>query len=294
VPVTVTVKPLPPDSGESHTGAVGKFTIRSFTQDKEVHKNDVIDLYVQVAGKGNFPMISSPVIQWPEQVEAFEANAAENYNKFISPLSGSKLFTIPFTPKSEGALSIPAVTFRYFDPEKGDYATVASNPVELNVLPARKPALTTVREEKPASAWRYILSGFGIIVVAVGIYLLLKRGAPHPIAGKAQVIKPMEKEETKTEPEKDVLESIRSAFEKGDSKLFYKQLNLVIDQCMMNKYQVDGRYNWELALAQKGVDAETIREIRELKKEAELAMYTPFVMEAKMVDDLARIERIVC
>jgi hypothetical protein len=37
-----------------------------------------------------------------------------------------------------------------------------------------------------------------------------------------------------------------------------------------------------------------ILEIKQLKEDAELAMYTPFIQESKMVEDLARIERVVC
>ena len=62
----------------------------------------------------------------------------------------------------------------------------------------------------------------------------------------------------------------------------------------MNKYQVDGKLGWEENLHQKGVSPELISEIRDLKADAELAMYTPFVMEAKMVEDLARVEKIIC
>jgi hypothetical protein len=30
------------------------------------------------------------------------------------------------------------------------------------------------------------------------------------------------------------------------------------------------------------------------KQDAEIAMYTPFIQESKMVEDLARIERVIC
>jgi hypothetical protein len=63
---------------------------------------------------------------------------------------------------------------------------------------------------------------------------------------------------------------------------------------MMNKYKVDGTGAWEDQLLAKGVDTSMIMEIKQLKQDAEIAMYTPFIQESKMVEDLARIERVIC
>jgi hypothetical protein len=67
-----------------------------------------------------------------------------------------------------------------------------------------------------------------------------------------------------------------------------------MDDCMRKKYSVDFSGNWEKDLAAKGVKEEMIESIRSLKEDAALAMYTPFVMESKMVEDLARIEKMIC
>jgi hypothetical protein len=292
-PVQVVVKALPGDSGSIQTGAVGQFSVRTFLQEVEVHKGDLVDLHIQVAGKGNFPMIIAPTVEWPSGVDVFESSMAENYNRFVSPLSGSKLFSIPFTAKAKGRLNIPPVSFRYFDPVKGKYMTARSEPLLIDVLPARpRPAgLPGQREEKPAQAWKYILSALGVILFFGGLYVLLKRVAAPAVKAVSKADEP----QPFIVPEKkDPLEQIRQAFDRGDARDFYRQLSVVINECMMNKYQVDGNGNWEQGLAQKGVDGSLIREIGALKADAELAMYTPFVVEGKMVEDLARIERIVC
>jgi hypothetical protein len=295
-PVQINVRELP--VGDSvFSGAVGKFTIRSFVENSDVHLNDLVNLHIQVSGKGNFPMISSPEVLWSEKVDAFEASSSENFNKFVSPLSGSKLFTIPFSVKNVGDVVIPAVTLQYFDPDKGSYATVRSDSLTIHVQSARKIERNSKRlfgDERPAVIWKYILSILGLVTVFGGIYILLKRSAQsrkQPEGGKATVVvntEPIVAEIT------DPLEQIRIAFERGDAQEFYRQLSIVIDKCMMNKYQVDGKLGWEENLHQKGVSPELISEIRDLKADAELAMYTPFVMEAKMVEDLARIEKIIC
>lgn len=294
-PVAIQVKALPLKADSAFTGAVGKFKIRTFTDIEEVHVNDVVNLQVQVAGEGNFPMIPVPFIAWPVGVDVFESSGTDQFNKFVAPLSGSKVFTVPFTPKKEGTLLIPAVKFVFFDVAAGRYDSVESSPLTLQVLGARPQGTGQVlaqTQEKPANTWKYILTVLGLLVVFGGLYVLLKRNSQPE-----KVLQPMPPAMPADKPEpapQDPLEEIRQAFDRKDVKAFYGQLSLVIDQCMMNKYQVDTRGNWELQLLNKGVDASLVAEVKNLKQDAQLAMYTPFVLEGKMVEDLARIERIVC
>lgn len=293
-PVSVVVKPLPPAEDSTVSGAVGHFTIRSSIPAPEIHKGDVVNLDVQVAGRGNFPMIPVPKVNWPSGVDVFEANSTDQVNKFVAPLSGSKLFSIPFTVNKEGPLEIPPVEFVYFDVDTRKYVTATSEPLLIQVLPARPSSNKTpvLQEAKPANAWKYILTILALILVGGGIYILLKRSGSS-VKPVQSVQEPFVDKEEIQRP-KDPLEEIRTAFDRKDVHGFYRQLSLVIDQCMMNKYNVDGTGAWEDQLLAKGVDTTMIMEIKQLKQDAELAMYTPFIQESKMVEDLARIERVVC
>ena len=293
-PVSVVVKALPPAEDSSASGAVGHFTIRSFIDAPEVHKGDVVNLEVQVAGRGNFPMIPVPKVNWPSGIDVFEANSTDQVNKFVAPLSGSKLFSIPFTVNKEGPLDIPPVEFVYFDVDARKYVNAKSEPLSIQILAARPSAIKppVLQEAKPANAWKYILTILALILVGGGIYILLKRSS-----GPVKVVQPIQEPvvvKDEIARPKDPLEEIRTAFDRKDVHGFYRQLNLVIDQCMMNKYKVDGAGAWEDQLLAKGVDTSMIMEIKQLKQDAEIAMYTPFIQESKMVEDLARIERVIC
>jgi hypothetical protein len=288
------VKALPPAEDSSASGAVGHFTIRSFIDAPEVHKGDVVNLEVQVAGRGNFPMIPVPKVNWPSGIDVFEANSTDQVNKFVAPLSGSKLFSIPFTVNKEGPLDIPPVEFVYYDVDARKYVNAKSEPLSIQILAARPSAIKppVLQEAKPANAWKYILTILALILVGGGIYILLKRSS-----GPVKVVQPIQEPvvvKDEIERPKDPLEEIRTAFDRKDVHGFYRQLNLVIDQCMMNKYKVDGTGAWEDQLLAKGVDTSMIMEIKQLKQDAEIAMYTPFIQESKMVEDLARIERVIC
>lgn len=293
-PVAIQVKPLPPVTDSGYSGGVGHFSVRTSVVASEVHAQDVVELEIQVAGKGNFPMITAPKVSWPEGIDVFDGSSRDQFNKFVSPLSGSKIFTIPFTVKQEGSIRIPPVVMHYFDTESRSYLTVSSAPLAMEVLPARQRTQDGRPQprETPANGWKYILTVLGLLLVFGSIYILLRRSnqSAKPVAKTSVPVVDTPQPAIKEDP----LEKIRQAFVNKDVNAFYRQLNVVIDQCMMNKYQVDGRGNWEHGLLQKGVDPVLVAEVKGLKHDAELAMYTPFVMEGKMIEDLARIERIVC
>jgi hypothetical protein len=137
--------------------------------------------------------------------------------------------------------------------------------------------------------WLLYITGF--IVVGGSVYLMMKRSATSPSSRVAVTEISGDRENT---IERDPLEHIREAFENGDSRQFYRQLGFVINDCLRKKYKVEDPGNWESVLIRTGVDPETISTIRVLKEDAAMAMYTPFVMESKMVDDLARIEKMIC
>jgi hypothetical protein len=294
-PVVVDVKPLPEIRDPQFNGAVGNFEVRTFLSNPVVHKNDLVNLVVKVSGKGNFPMLAVPHVNWPESAEPYEATVQEYFSKFTSPISGAKVFNIPFTVQKEGELVIPGVDLHYFDPISRKYAIARSDSLKLHVDPAVRPTPLADPQlsggSKPGNGWKWLLTFGALVVVAGSIYILMRRtyqktAIPNPAA----VVPAFEV----VEKEADPMDSIRDAFEKGDPRQFYKQLGVIMDSCMRKKYNVDFSGNWEKELRLQGVDEEMIVDIRSLKEDAALAMYTPFVMESKMVEDLSRIEKLIC
>jgi hypothetical protein len=147
--------------------------------------------------------------------------------------------------------------------------------------------------ESSFGLWVWVIFLFALAAVAGSVYLLMRR-----IHLRTRRVVEAARSTVPAAPamrgKEDALLGIRKAFEEGNSYLFYQQLGMVINECMRNRYQVRDFDNWEQVLRQKGVAEEMIQNIRQLKEDAALAMYTPFVMESRMVEDLARIEKLVC
>ncbi len=298
-PASIQIKPLPATREAGFNGAVGNFNIQAMVSSQVVKKNDLVNLVIRVSGKGNFPMLASPAVNWPDSTEVFEPSVQEQFSKFVSPISGSKIYNIPFTVQKVGDFVIPAVDLHYFDPQKGSYAVAHSDPISFHVDPAmvnlkkRKISLPAVQPNSSEGLmWVVYIVSF-IVVVGSAFLLIRKVGKPEQAkpTTKAAFIAVGSKQE---DEENTTLDNIRAAFEKGDTRQFYQELGYIINDCLKKKYNVEDHAGWETALVQKGVDEDMIATIRSMKEDAALAMYTPFVMESKMVEDLARIEKMIC
>ena len=299
-PITVEIKPLPENNkGSSFNGAVGKFQLHTSIPGGVIRKNDVVDIQVEVSGKGNFPVMSPPVIQWPDSIEAYESSVKEQFNKFVSPIAGSKVFTYPLTIRKEGDIIIPAISLHYFNPETGKYEITRSDSIKIHVDPAGPVSPTFVRQPDhlpSGNTWKWIISAIGLLTVFGGLYLIL-RGNDNA-AGPASEKNTSQADltvtaETQAVVEDDPMEKIRSAFEEGDYHQFYRQLNMVIDDWMIKKFNADVSGDWQETLQLNGVENAVINQIAVLKKDAAMAMYTPFIMDSKMIEDLSSLQKII-
>lgn len=132
--VDINVKPLPTHNQPiDFKGAVGKFAITSRVTDNIFTTDDVSNLQIMVSGSGNIQLVNAPAILWPDKVEHFEVTVKDDIDKTISPMKGSKLFTIPFSVSKEGTYTIDSISFSFFDPESNMYKTVKTNPISIKV-----------------------------------------------------------------------------------------------------------------------------------------------------------------
>jgi hypothetical protein len=298
-PVTVDVKPLPEKTTREFSGAVGEFALHTSVRRGVIRKNDVVDVQVEISGKGNFPMLAPPVIQWPDSTEAFESTMKEQFNKFVSPITGSKIFSYPLSVKKEGEITIPAVSLSYFNPATGKYGTARSDSIKIHVDPSRPMVSTLVgqpAEVASGNTWKWALSVIGLLTVFGGLFLIL-RGNDNPdvkiLEKVPDTIEKINTTEAETLVESDPAEKIRNAFEQGDYHQFYRQLEIVIDKWLKKQFNADASGNWQETLRQNGVEAATIDRLEALKRDAAMANYTPFIMDRKMIEDLDTLQKII-
>ena len=297
-PVTIDVKPLPETSLPSFNGAIGKFSLKTRIAGGVIRKNDVVDVQLEVSGKGNFPVLAAPVIEWPDSIEAYESTVKEQFNKFVSPITGTKIFTYPVSFRKEGDIVIPPVNLYYFDPETGKYSIATSDSIKFHVDPSKVVAVSQTLQapvtEAPGNAWKWTISVIGLLAVFGGLYAILRQNSTGKVKAKPVIrVEAPEPDPVVPIVDNDPVLKIRSAFEQGDYQLFYRELNKVINEWLKKKYGADGEGKWQQTLISEGVSKEIVMQIESLKYDAAMAMYTPFVMDKKMIDDLDSLQKII-
>jgi len=143
------VLPLP-EAGKptGFYGLVGRYTISASASPTQVSVGDPITLTIRIGGS---PYLKP--VQWPDLTRVPEL--ADNFKiptEKASPVieKGEKVFTQTIRADNDRVAQIPAIPLMYFDPQKGEYVTARSDPIELKVAPTR--VLTNADVEGAASA----------------------------------------------------------------------------------------------------------------------------------------------
>lgn len=143
-PVKINVMELP-ETGKpiNYNGAVGNFTYKVETNKQSLKANEALNLKISISGKGNLKLIDAPKLNLPESFEVYDPKVNENIGTAGS-VSGSKSFDYLIIPREEGTYQLDDLTFSYFNPETGQYITLPSPGITLQVLPGDPNAVATI------------------------------------------------------------------------------------------------------------------------------------------------------
>jgi hypothetical protein len=94
-----------------------------------------ITLSLTISGKGNIKSLPDLTIPPLTNFRTFDANAATNIEKKDGEVSGSKVFKTVLIPTASGELTIPPVSFSYFDTSAHLYRSIKSHPLVIHVSP---------------------------------------------------------------------------------------------------------------------------------------------------------------
>ncbi len=134
-PVAVEVRELPSPAPENFTGAVGSFGISARLSSLSIKANSSATFTVTVSGTGNLPTVAEPKPAVPATFDLYPAKVGDDFSLASGGVSGSRTYSYPLIPRAEGRYTIEPVKFSYFDPVTARYHTVATDPVDVTVLP---------------------------------------------------------------------------------------------------------------------------------------------------------------
>ncbi len=130
-PVTIHVNPLPEQGRPlSFTGGIGEFNVTDAVNRYEVRANEALVLTVNVEGKGNINTLQQPKVQWPAEIELYEAKGrTQSYQD-----GGSRVFEFLLIPRKPGKFKLPSVEVGFFNPKEKQYYVQSTDEIEINVL----------------------------------------------------------------------------------------------------------------------------------------------------------------
>jgi hypothetical protein len=230
---------------ESFNGAVGAFTMEASLLNTTIAANDNATLRVVIKGKGNLPMITAPVVNWPSGVDSFDAKLTEAIDKQNAPISGSKTFDIPFSVSKTGTFIIPAIHFSYFDQATKTYHTISSDTLQLQVTPAVK-RKTPVFEEAvlqdegtPRWVWVASVGGTILLLLLTGLLIQAKRDKkklPDTVMTTETETVVMEKTSIES-----FLQPANDAVDNAHKKQFYTLLMQGLQDYMIYRFQLQAQ-----------------------------------------------------
>ncbi|MEP7317929.1 MAG: BatD family protein [Panacibacter sp.] len=136
-PLSVTVKALPViNKPKDFSGLVGNFNITANVDSNNIPVGENVVLHIRIKGDGNIAGIRSPLVQWPTGTEHFDGSDTQYVDVENYPVNGFANFDIPFIGTGEGAVTIPAVLFSYFDASQQAYKTISSQPLAVTFTKA--------------------------------------------------------------------------------------------------------------------------------------------------------------
>jgi hypothetical protein len=135
-PTPVSVLPLPVDGKPADfSGAVGQFQIAGELAPPAGTVGDPLTFKLTVTGKGNLSRVNSAVLHDSPQWRVYRTDSKVTADDDTG-LQGFKTFSQPLVPLQAGQLSLPGISFSYFDPEAGRYITRTTQPIGVAVAPS--------------------------------------------------------------------------------------------------------------------------------------------------------------
>lgn len=133
----IVVLPLPESGRPSdYRGAVGSYSVRAFLQPDTVSVGEAVQITVEITGNGNLKAAPQPLLPTITGVELFPPTEDANVSFNGAVVEGTKRFQWVVIPERAGTITVPAVSYAFFEPATRTYKRAVSEPLALIVHPA--------------------------------------------------------------------------------------------------------------------------------------------------------------
>lgn len=310
-PFAIEVLPLPAKPA-GFSGGVGQFSIKPQLITQQPKTNDVATLRLTVSGTGNMKLIKAPAIEFPKDFDSYEAKMTDKTRVSADGISGEVYFDYTFVPRNVGKYEIPAADFIYFDTQRREYVTLHTAPIALDVKKGQRSKEDVEAELAMRNAdvhdihigqaaivrhgfngssswigsWRY----FGVLALIVLASLALMQYVRRRAALNADVAGTRNRKARKKANKH--LREAEKAMAGADHNAFYSALSQALRGYFADKLTRDAAALTNdtilTALAERGLDEESIGRTRTLLEDCDFARFAPSPDASQREKDLER------
>ncbi|MEP7227381.1 MAG: SH3 domain-containing protein, partial [Gemmatimonadales bacterium] len=135
LPETLTVRPLPSEGRPADfNGAVGSgLRVERRITPPTTHPGEGVVVELVLSGVGNSALWPPPGIRWPRTARAYADRIDEQVTTVDGRVGGVKTFRYLVVPDSLGPLTLPALSYSYYDLVVRDYRSAGTGPASLPV-----------------------------------------------------------------------------------------------------------------------------------------------------------------
>ncbi len=154
-PITIEVQPLPAGAPADFNGAVGQFQLSATPDRTSTRLGEPVTLRVELSGVGNWGTLGDP--HWPSRHAVARLQQQDRFAKQDREWrdDGHARVQQLFTPLTEGKLTLPAITYSYFDPTTKQYQTLSTDALTIDVAPGNpNVAVSLPQEQRPRQVER--------------------------------------------------------------------------------------------------------------------------------------------
>jgi len=163
-PETLVVRPLPTqDRPAKFNGAVGTgLQLERRIIPPTARAGEGVAVELALKGEGNSALWPPPDITWPAAVRAYPDRVDEQVSTVEGRLGGTKTFRYLVVPDSAGSITIPAVSYAYYDLGARGYRSASVGPASLPVAVSQEASTSAalppelMDESSPPLSWQII------------------------------------------------------------------------------------------------------------------------------------------
>jgi len=132
--IKLDVQPLPPGAPEGfYEGNVGEWNFLVTTDRRDTRVGRAVTIKVIARGDGQPGRLKLPELPEIEGTKLASSEERSESEPRGERVIGLKTHSYALTPLKEGSLTIPSLSFSYFDPDAGEYRTKESTPITIKV-----------------------------------------------------------------------------------------------------------------------------------------------------------------